>query len=308
MLIGRNLLGLRGLGEETIDGILDTARGFKDISRRTIKKVPTLRGRTILNVFYEASTRTRVSFELAGKRLSADTINISASGSSVSKGESLLDMGQTLAAMRADAVVIRHGHSGAPHYLAKKLDAAIINAGDGLHEHPTQALLDFMTMREHLGSLRGKEVAIVGDIKHSRVARSNMLGLRTMGAKVRVAAPATLLPVGLVDEYGVERCATVEEAIEGAHVVMALRLQHERMSSGLLPSLREYAVRFGINSTRLKKTRQECVVMHPGPVNRGVELEPDVVDSGRSVILEQVENGVAVRCAVLYLVLGGDEP
>jgi aspartate carbamoyltransferase catalytic subunit len=306
MIVGSHLLGTRDLSAAQIHGILDTATGFRDISRRVIKKVPSLRGRTVLNVFYEASTRTRVSFELAAKRLSADAINISASSSSATKGESLLDTAQTLDAMQADAVVLRHGASGAAKFVSERVSARVINAGDGQHEHPTQALLDLLTMRTRFGKLEGLEVAIVGDISHSRVARSNLLALHTVGAKVRVAGPRTLLPRGLTDAYPCELCDTVEQAIEGAHVVMALRLQRERMTTGLLPTLREYAIEYGVSARRLERARPEAILMHPGPVNRGVELSPEVVDGPRSVILDQVENGVAVRAAILYLILGGE--
>ncbi|MEE8408022.1 MAG: aspartate carbamoyltransferase catalytic subunit, partial [Myxococcota bacterium] len=268
--------------------------------------VPSLRGRTILNVFFEASTRTRVSFELAGKRLSADTVNISTSGSAVAKGESLLDTVQTLNAMQADAVIIRHGASGAAHYIAQRIDARVINAGDGWHEHPSQALLDMLTMRQRFDGLDGLDVAIVGDIAHSRVARSNIIGLHTVGARVRVAGPKTLLPRELALAYDCTVCDTVAQAIEGADVVMALRLQQERMTAGLLPSLREYAVEYGISARLLERTKPNAILMHPGPVNRGVELSPDIIDGPRSVILDQVENGVAVRMALLYLILGGE--
>ncbi len=308
MIAGQHLLGMRGMDAATIYGILATAKGFKEISRRKIKKVPSLRGRTILNVFYENSTRTRVSFELAAKRLSADGVNISASGSAVAKGESLLDMAQTLNAMQADAVIIRHAASGAPHYLADRISARVINAGDGLHEHPSQALLDIMTIWEKFDELDGLNVAIVGDIKHSRVARSNLIAMKTLGMNVRVAGPSTLLPRDLEAVYGCTVCESVGQAVEGAHVVMALRLQKERMNSGLLPSLREYSVEYGINSQLLRTTQDNAILMHPGPVNRGIELSPDVVDGQRSVILDQVENGVAVRCALLYLILGGSQP
>ncbi|HET6347337.1 MAG TPA: aspartate carbamoyltransferase catalytic subunit [Myxococcota bacterium] len=303
---GRHLLGTGELSAAQIHAILDTATGFRDISRRVIKKVPSLRGRTVLNVFYEASTRTRVSFELAAKRLSADAINISASGSSAAKGESLLDTAQTLDAMQADAVVLRHGASGAAKFVSERVAARVINAGDGQHEHPTQALLDLLTMRTRFGKLEGLEVAIVGDISHSRVARSNLLALRTVGANVRVAGPRTLLPRGLTEAYTCTLCDSVDQAIEGAHVVMALRLQRERMLRGLLPTLREYAIEYGVSARRLQRARPEAILMHPGPVNRGVELSPDVVDGPRSVILDQVENGVAVRAAILYLILGGE--
>ena len=305
---GKHLLGLRGMTADEMHGILDNAQAFKEISRRTIKKVPSLRGRTVLNAFFEPSTRTRVSFELAGKRLSADTVNISASGSAVSKGESLLDTAQTLDAMQCDAVVIRHGASGAPHFLAKHVRSSIINAGDGLHEHPTQALLDMKTIRDKFGKLEDLEVAIVGDIAHSRVARSNMIGLSTMGARVRLAGPKTLIPRDLAKAYGCDVVDSVQQGIEGAHVVMALRLQRERMKAGLLPSLREYAIEYGIGRKELELTRPDAILMHPGPVNRGVELSPDVIDGERSVILEQVENGVAIRCAILYSILGGESP
>jgi len=304
--IGKHLLGMEGLSGEQIHGILDLADGFFAISRRTIKKVPSLRGRTVLNAFFESSTRTRMSFELAAKRLSADATNFSASGSAMGKGETLLDTAQTLAAMQLDAIVVRHNMSGAPHYLAQKLEVPIINAGDGQHEHPTQALLDLMTMRRRFGKLEGLEVAIVGDIAHSRVARSNLIALKAVGARARVFAPTTLLPLGLAQAYGCEVCTSVEQAIEGVHVAMTLRLQQERMVEGLLPSLREYAKEFSLSPERLVKTRPEAIVMHPGPVNRGVELSPEVVDGPRSVILDQVENGVAVRMAVLYLLLGGE--
>ncbi len=306
MIAGQHLLGIRGLSKDAIHHILDTAEGFREISRRRIKKVPTLRGRTIVNAFFENSTRTRVSFELAAKRLSADGVNVSASGTSVAKGESLIDMAQTLAAMQLDAVVIRHGQAGAPHYLAERLDARIINAGDGQHEHPTQALLDLMTIRRHFRTLENLDVALVGDIAHSRVARSNLLALHTVGANIRVAGPKTLLPPQIERAYRCTVCNSVAEAVEGAHVVMALRLQRERMVEGLLPSLREYANEFGVNAALLETTRPEAILMHPGPVNRGVELAPDVIDGPRSVILDQVENGVAVRAAILYLILGGE--
>ncbi len=305
MITQQHLLGMAQLDAHDIDAILNTAEGFREISRRSIKKVPTLRGRTILNVFYEPSTRTRVSFEIAAKRLSADAINISSSGSSAQKGESLRDTAQTLDAMQADVVVLRHGASGAAEFIAKRIKARVVNAGDGSHEHPTQALLDLLTMRRHFGTLEGLEVAIVGDVLHSRVARSNMLGLATMGAKVRLAGPRTLLPVDRLTPFACTVCHSVEEAIDGAHVVMALRLQQERMAAGLLPSLREYSVEFGISAQRLNKARPDAILLHPGPVNRGVELMPDVVDGPRSLILDQVENGVAVRAAVLYLILAG---
>ena len=305
-MIGRHLLGIRGMTAEQIGLVLSTAQGFLQVSRRTIKKVPSLRGRTVLTMFYENSTRTRVSFDLAGKRLSADTVGISASGSSVAKGESLLDTVATLNAMQLDAVVMRHPASGAPHYVAERIDASVINAGDGQHEHPSQALLDLLTMRQRFGRLDGLDVAIVGDITHSRVARSNLIGLTTMGARVRVAGPRTLIPRELAEAYGCEVCASVDRALEGAQVIMALRLQRERMAGGFLPSLREYALEYGITQKRLEASHPDAIVMHPGPVNRGVELSPDLVYGSRSVILDQVENGVAVRMALLYLILGGE--
>jgi aspartate carbamoyltransferase catalytic subunit len=308
MIANQHLLGMRGVSADTIHHILDTAVGMKEISRRPIKKVPSLRGKLVLTVFYEASTRTRMSFELAAKRLSADGANIAASGSSVSKGETLSDTVRTLDAMQLDAVVIRHHASGAPHYVAERIKARVINAGDGQHEHPSQALLDLFTMKERFGTLEGLPVTIVGDILHSRVARSNLLALKTVGAKVRLFAPRTLLPKNVGEAYGATVCDTLDEAIEGAKVLMALRLQKERMVSGLLPSLREYAVEYGINAKRLAKIHPDGILMHPGPVNRGVELSPDVMDGPRSVILDQVENGVAVRMAILYLILGGEAP
>jgi aspartate carbamoyltransferase catalytic subunit len=306
MIANQHLLGVRDLSSQQITAILDAAEGFREISRRRIKKVPSLRGRTILNVFYEASTRTRVSFEIAGKRLSADTINISSSGSSASKGESLQDTAQTLDAMQPDAVVLRHGASGAAAFVADRIKARVINAGDGQHEHPTQALLDHFTMRRHFGRLEGLHVAIIGDVLHSRVARSNMLALRTMGAKVRVCGPATLMPRDVSATYGCEVVQNVAHAIEDVHVVMVLRLQRERMVGGFLPSLREYSIEYGIDAKRMAHTRPDAIVMHPGPVNRGVELSADMVNGPRSLIHDQVESGVAVRAAVLYLILGGD--
>ncbi|MEZ0314852.1 MAG: aspartate carbamoyltransferase catalytic subunit [Myxococcota bacterium] len=306
MIAGKHLLGMRGMSASTIHHILDAAEGFRGISRRTIKKVPSLRGRTVLSVFYEASTRTRVSFELATKRLSADSVNIASSGSSAEKGETLLDTAKNLDAMQCDAIILRHSASGAPHYIADRVAARVINAGDGQHEHPTQSLLDLLTMRQCFGKLEGLEVAICGDIAHSRVARSNLIALKEVGARVRVAGPRTLVPPELVETYGCELMPSIAQAVDGAHVVMALRLQKERMTAGLLPSLREYAIEFGINARVLARARPEAILMHPGPVNRGVELSSDVVDGPRSVILDQVENGVAVRAAVLYLVLGGE--
>jgi aspartate carbamoyltransferase catalytic subunit len=300
-LVDKHLLGIEGLAREEIERVLDTAEAFFEVSRRPIRKVPTLRGKTVLNLFYEASTRTRTSFELAGKRLSADVVNMSASSSSTTKGETLLDTVRTLEAMQPDVVVIRHSSSGAPHYVAKRVSCAIVNAGDGLHEHPTQALLDAFTIRRAKGRLSGLKIAICGDIAHSRVARSNALLLTGMGNEVRFAAPQTLLPVA-VEQYGVRVFPRLEEALEGADVVMMLRIQRERLEGGaLLPSMREYSRTFGLNEARLALAAPDAIVMHPGPMNRGVEIDPLVADGPRSVVLDQVEAGVAVRMAVLYL-------
>lgn len=300
----KDLLGIKELSVEEIQTILDTAKPMKDIISREIKKVPTLRGRAVINLFYENSTRTRTSFELAGKYMSADTINIAASSSSVAKGETLKDTGQTLDVMGADVVIMRHPVAGATHMLAKYIKASVINAGDGAHEHPTQALLDMFTMLEHKGSLEGLEVTIVGDVAHSRVARSNIWGLTKMGAKVRVAGPSTLMPAE-VEQMGVSQFYRVEEAIEGADVVMGLRLQLERQKKGLFPTLREYGRLFGINQERLALAKKDALLMHPGPMNRGVEMTPEVAEGSQSVINEQVTNGVAVRMAILYLLTGG---
>ncbi|MDT7602329.1 MAG: aspartate carbamoyltransferase catalytic subunit [Acidobacteriota bacterium] len=300
----KHLLGIGELTAEEITHVLDTAEGFRDISRREIKKVPTLRGRTIINLFFEPSTRTRTSFEIAGKRLSADTINISSAASSVTKGETLLDTARNLEAMSPDFIVIRHPASGAPHALARICRAAVINAGDGAHEHPTQALLDALTIRQHKGRIEGLEVAILGDILHSRVARSNTHLLTKLGARVRLAGPGTLAPpefASLVEAGEVRIANRVEEAIEGADVVMVLRIQRERQESAFFPSLREYAVHFGLNRKRLDAARPVAIVMHPGPMNRGIEIASDVADGARSLILDQVANGLAVRMAVLYL-------
>lgn len=297
----RHLLGLAGLSREEIQSLLDMASEFKGISRRRIKKVPTLRGITVVLFFVEPSTRTRMSFEVAAKRLSADTLALSPSQSSLQKGESLLDTAKNLMAMKPDVIVIRHSSSGAPHFLARHVEAAVVNAGDGSHEHPTQGLLDLFTIREKKGRIEGLEVAIIGDIAHSRVARSNIHGLTTMGARVRVAGPRTMLPPGL-EGLGVRVYDRPEDAIEGADVVMMLRIQKERMGRELFPSDREYARFFGLNAERLALAKPDAIVMHPGPMNRGVEIDPSVADSARSVILDQVENGVAVRMAVLYTV------
>jgi len=300
-LKARHLLGIEGLEQEEIAAILDGAEAFFEVSRRPIRKVPTLRGKTILNLFYEASTRTRTSFELAGKRLSADVVNMSASTSSTTKGESLLDTVRTLEAMQPDVVVIRHPASGAPHYVAERVGCAIVNAGDGLHEHPTQALLDAFTIRRAKGRLTGLKIAICGDVAHSRVARSNALLLTKFGNEVRFAAPRTLLPVD-VEQYGVKVFDRLEPALEGVDVVMMLRIQRERLEGALLPSMREYSRTFGLNMRRLALAASDAVVMHPGPMNRGVEIDPLVADCERSLILDQVEAGVAVRMAVLYSV------
>ncbi len=340
----RDLLGIRNLSSAEITGILDTALNFSEISSREVKKVPALRGKTIINLFFEASTRTRTSFELAAKRLSADAVNISVSSSSLSKGETLLDTALNLDAMAPDCIVVRHGSAGVPHQLAKVSKAAIVNAGDGANEHPTQALLDAMTIREHKKQIAGLEVAIVGDILHSRVARSNIHLLTKMGATVRVAGPGTLVPADFkyliagITEGGnlsgsegaqadhisasgtlatgrisaaaalspqLEVCPHVEDAIRGADVVMILRIQRERQDSAYFPTLREYAIHYGLTNERLSLAKNDAIVLHPGPMNRGIEIASDVADSSRSLILDQVKYGVAVRMAVLYLATGG---
>ncbi|MFZ5891562.1 MAG: aspartate carbamoyltransferase catalytic subunit [Myxococcota bacterium] len=296
----RHLLGIEDLTASSAEQLLTSAEAFFEVSRRPIRKVPTLRGKTVINVFYEASTRTRTSFELAGKRLSADVVNISASASSTSKGETLRDTAATLDAMQPDVLVLRHSASGAPHYIAQHTRAAVVNAGDGMHQHPTQALLDAFTIRRHKGKdLQGIKVAICGDILHSRVARSNALLLTLLGAQVRLAGPRTLLPQRS-SALGVEVFDRIEPALEGADVVMVLRIQRERLGAALLPSLREYARYFGLNERRLSLAHPDAIVMHPGPMNRGVEINEDIADGARSVILDQVEAGVAVRMAVLY--------
>jgi len=300
----KHLLGMEGLTADEIALILDTARSFAEVSTRSIKKVPTLRGRTIVNFFMEPSTRTRSSFEIAEKRLSADTLNFSPSQSSVVKGESLLDTARNLEAMAPDMIVIRHKASGAPHFLARHCRSNIINAGDGWHEHPTQALLDAFTIREKKGRLQGLRVAIVGDLMHSRVLRSNIFLLKTMGADVVVCGPPTLIPVEL-SRLGVGVTFRVDEAVEGADVVMMLRIQTERQKGGAFPSTREYYNLFGLTAERARRARPDVIIMHPGPMNRGVEIDSAVADGPYSVILEQVTNGVAVRMAVLYLLAGG---
>jgi aspartate carbamoyltransferase catalytic subunit len=305
-LRSRHLLGITDLEPGEIELILETAVAMKEVGTRPIKKVPTMRGRTVINLFMEPSTRTRMSFELAEKRLSADTLGMTIAGSSVVKGETLADTARTLEAMAPDMIVLRHAASGAPHQLARIGRASIINAGDGMHEHPTQALLDAFTMIEHKHRLQGLRVAIAGDLVHSRVLRSNALLLVKMGAEVRACGPATLLPPGL-DRLGVRVERSIEAAVEGADVVMMLRVQHERMHGLFLPSVREYFTEFGLTTKRLERAARDVIVMHPGPMNRGVEIDSEVADGPWSVILDQVANGVAVRMAVLYLLAGGEE-
>ena len=303
-LKSRHLLGIEPLTPEEITLILDTSETFAQISQREIKKVPTLRGKTVVNFFVEPSTRTRSSFEIAEKRLSADSLNFSTSTSSLVKGETLVDTARNLEAMAPDFIVIRHSEPGAPHLLARICRSSVINAGDGAHEHPTQALLDAYTIRQHKGRLAGLRVAIIGDIAHSRVVRSNIHLLRKMGAEVVTAGPATLLPLGL-DRLGVRVTTSMDEALEGMDVVMMLRVQLERQKRGFFPSIREYFQQFGLTAERLKRAKPDAIVMHPGPINRGVELASEVADGPASVILEQVTNGVAVRMAVLYLLSEG---
>jgi len=302
----KDILGIQELSIAEIELILETADSFIEVSTREIKKVPTLRGKTVINLFYEASTRTRTSFEIAGKRLSADTINISASTSSVVKGETLIDTAKNLEAMNPDVIVIRHSAAGAPHMLAAILRQSIINAGDGAHEHPTQALLDMMTIRAKKGGIAGLKVAIVGDIAHSRVARSNILGLTKMGATVCVSGPATMLPRG-IEKMGVAVHTQIEEAIRDADIIMMLRIQTEREKQNIFPSLREYAQYFSLNRRNIGLARKEVLIMHPGPINRGVEISTDLADGPHSIILDQVTNGVAVRMALLYLLTGGTQ-
>lgn len=299
----KDLLGIKELSVPEIELILETADSFKEISTREIKKVPTLRGKTVINLFFEASTRTRTSFEIAGKRLSADTINISSSTSSVVKGETLIDTAKNFQAMEPDVIVVRHSAAGAPHILAKLLKASVINAGDGAHEHPSQALLDLMTVKEVFGRIKGLKVAIVGDIANSRVARSNIHGFQKMGAEVRVAGPASMIPFG-IEHYGVRVFLDLKKAIEDVDVIMMLRIQMERQKSVLFPSTREYSRFYGLNLDTLKGVKEGVIIMHPGPINRGVEIASEVADGPYSVILDQVANGVAVRMAVLYLLAG----
>ena len=306
-LSSKHLLGIRDLLPGDIQLILDTARQFKEVLQRPIKKVPSLRDITIVNLFYENSTRTRISFELAEKRLSADTINFAASGSSVSKGETLLDTVNNILSMKVDMVVMRHSATGAPHFLAKHIPAAIVNAGDGINEHPTQALLDALSITERLGDLKGKKIAIIGDIMHSRVALSNIYLLTKMGAEVTLAGPPTLIPKYIRDAFGVNVTYNVKEALEWCDVANVLRIQLERQNQVLFSSLREYNQAYGITRQLLDSLQKDVLIMHPGPINRGVELDSDVADSKQSIILDQVENGVAVRMAVLYLLSGRKE-
>lgn len=299
----KDLIALKELTKEEIELILNTAVSFKEIATRDIKKVPTLRGKTLINLFFEPSTRTRTSFELAGKRLSADVINISHSSSSAVKGETLLDTAKNLEAMNADLIVIRHSCSGSPYILSRHLKSSIINAGDGAHEHPTQGLLDIYTIREKLGKIEGLTVAIVGDITHSRVARSNIAGLTKLGASVRLVGPPTMIPID-IEKSGVTVYDNLKEGIHDVDVILMLRLQLERQGKGLFPSIREYSEVYGLNKEKLKLAKKNVLVMHPGPVNRGVEISPEIADGISSVILEQVTNGVAVRMAVLFLLSG----
>ncbi|HEV7590023.1 MAG TPA: aspartate carbamoyltransferase catalytic subunit [Longimicrobium sp.] len=302
--LGKDLLGLEELTREQIVAILDTAEAFKEISERPVRKVPYLRGQTVVNAFFENSTRTRVSFEFAEKRMGADTVSISTSGSSVAKGETLVDTARNLEAMRIDMVVIRHASSGSARFLAERIESHVINAGDGKHEHPTQGLLDLLTIRDHRQSLEGLKVCICGDVLHSRVARSNLHGLRRLGAEVAVCGPLTLMPAD-VRELGVHYFPRIEAAIEWADVLNVLRLQLERMKGGFIPSLREYNRVFGVTRARVEAAPRDLLILHPGPMNRGVEIDSDVADGPHSVILQQVTNGVAVRMAVLYLLAGG---
>lgn len=303
--LGKDLLGLEDMSPDQIRLVLDTAEPFKEVSERAIKKVPTLRGKTIVNLFYESSTRTRTSFEFAEKRLSADTVNIAASGSSIEKGENLVDTARNLEAMRIDMVVIRHPSSGAAEFLARRIQSNVVNAGDGTHEHPTQAFLDLLTLRDRLGTIEGAKVCICGDILHSRVARSNIWGLLKLGAQVAVCGPLSLLPSG-IESLGVRVIRRIDDAIHWADALNVLRLQLERMQGGFIPSLREYNRVFGVTVERLARADKKLLILHPGPINRGVELDSRVADGPHSVILDQVTNGVAVRMAVLYLLAGGN--
>jgi len=303
-LNSKDILDMASLSSEEIQLILETAESMKGISERPVKKVPTLRGKTVVLFFYEPSTRTRLSFDVAAKRLSADSLSISASMSSLVKGETLLDTARNIEAMRPDVVVLRHAYSGAPHFLSKRLGASIINAGDGTHAHPSQALLDLLTVRQHKGALEGLKIAIVGDIAHSRVARSNCVGFTKMGARVVLAGPPTMMPKG-IESLGAEVAWSVDDAIVDADVIMMLRIQKERQKRFTMSTEREYATHFGLNSRRLALAKPDALIMHPGPINRGVEISTELADGPQSIILDQVTNGVAVRMALLYLVLGG---
>ena len=306
MIAEKHLLGLEGYPAENIDAIIETAFRFREVLERPIKKVPSLQGKTIVNLFYEDSTRTRISFELAQKRLSADTINFSASSSSVKKGESFKDTVQNLEAMKIDAIVMRHPYPGAPLHLTKFVDAVVINAGDGTHEHPTQAILDMMSLKEHFGKIKGLKIGIVGDILHSRVALSNIHGLTSLGAKVTLCGPSTLIPKD-IEKLGVNISHNIDEVMDWADAINVLRIQMERMGVGLFPSTREYRNLFGITHERLEQHDKKLVIMHPGPMNRGVEIDSNVADSSQAIILDQVLNGVASRMAILYLLLGGKQ-
>ena len=303
----KHLLGIRELNADEITHLLDTAETFRDISQREIKKVPALRGRTVINLFFEPSTRTRTSFEIAAKRLSADAVNISVTTSSVSKGETLLDTARNLEAMSPDCIVVRHSMAGAPQQLARMGNSPIVNAGDGSHEHPTQALLDALTIRERKGNIQNLKIAIIGDVLHSRVARSNVHLLTKLGASVSVAGPGTLVPTEFAElvDQGLRVEKGIQDAIDGADVVMILRIQRERQDAAFFPSMREYAVHYGLQAKHLKLAAEDAIVMHPGPMNRGVEISSEIADGSRSLILDQVTNGVAVRMAVLYLLAGG---
>ncbi|MGI6621967.1 MAG: aspartate carbamoyltransferase catalytic subunit [Clostridiaceae bacterium] len=305
-LASKDLLGLADIEADEINLILETAKEMKKIVASSMKRVNYLQGKTVINLFYENSTRTRVSFELAAKYMGAQAVNVSVSTSSVLKGETLIDTGKTLEAMGTDIIIIRHSQSGAPHFLAKNVKSAVINAGDGMHEHPTQALLDMMTMRETFGTLKGLKVAIIGDISHSRVARSNIIGLLKMGSQVNLYAPSTLMPIG-IDQMGAKICPTIEDAVEDCDVVMGLRVQLERQKKALFPSTYEYTRFFGLNPENIKGAKKNALIMHPGPVNRGVELTSSLIDADNSVINMQVTNGVAVRMALLYLLTGREE-
>jgi len=302
----KDILAISDLDKEEIEFILDTAQSLVEVSERDIKKVPALRGKTVINLFFEPSTRTRTSFEIAGKRMSADVINISGSTSSTTKGETLVDTAKNLESMAPDIIVVRHASSGAPAKIAEVVKSSVINAGDGCHEHPSQSLLDMLTIRQKKGKIEGLRVAIIGDISHSRVARSNIYGLRKMGASVVVAGFPTMIPVG-IEKMGVDVAYTIEEAMDGADVIMMLRIQKERMDGALFPTDREYSIMFGLNLKRLERAKKDVLIMHPGPINRGVEIAPEVADGPYSVILNQVSNGVALRMALLYLLSGSQQ-